>query len=194
MKHFVCHYFIYRLCSCQVPDNLLWSLPAFCLQWEKVMDVLSWFHAYNHLFCLGTAGADVVWTVCGCQQVKWGICCSVSRFPGLLTRAPDGAHLRDLSQSPAASRVAAALHLGVLAGQLGSAASVSQSRETGAHTLIWGRGDAFAGWDESAGSKADKFKLKRPSHWSQIRKMHMSDVSHYVSCVSCYSHEKTVVR
>lgn len=54
----------------------------------------------------------------------------------ILTRSSDGTHLGDLSQSPAASRVAAALHLGVLAVQLGGAAAVGQRREAGANPLI----------------------------------------------------------
>lgn len=53
-----------------------------------------------------------------------------------LIRSSDRAHLRDLPQSPATSCVAATLHLGVLATQLRGAAAISQSRETGAHTLI----------------------------------------------------------
>lgn len=53
-----------------------------------------------------------------------------------LTRTPDGAHLGDLSQSPAASCFTAAMHLGVLTTLLCSTATVGQSREAGAHTLI----------------------------------------------------------
>lgn len=62
-----------------------------------------------------------------------------------LVRPPDRAHLGDLSQSPAASRVAAALHLRVLTVQLGGTAPVSQSRETGANTLIHTSGAICAG-------------------------------------------------
>lgn len=53
-----------------------------------------------------------------------------------LTGSTDGTHLGDLSQSPAASRVAAALHLRVATVQLGGAAAVSQRREAGANALI----------------------------------------------------------
>lgn len=62
-----------------------------------------------------------------------------------LVRPPDRAHLGDLSQSPAASRVAAALHLRVLTVQLRGTAPVSQSRETGANTLIHTSGAICAG-------------------------------------------------
>lgn len=62
-----------------------------------------------------------------------------------LVRAPDRTHLRDLSQSPAASRVTATLHLCVLTTQLCSAAAISQSREAGAHTLIHTSGPVCAG-------------------------------------------------
>lgn len=62
-----------------------------------------------------------------------------------LIRPPDRTHLRDLSQSPAASRVAAALHLGELTGQLCSTAAICQSRETSAHTLIHTSGAVCAG-------------------------------------------------
>lgn len=55
----------------------------------------------------------------------------------ILTRSSDRTHLGDLSQRPAASRVAAALHLCVLTVQLGGAAAVSQRREAGANPLIW---------------------------------------------------------
>lgn len=65
------------------------------------------------------------------------LCCVCVWLSCVLTRPPDGAHLRDLSQSPAASCVTATLHLGVLAVQLRGTAAVSQSRETGAHTLVW---------------------------------------------------------
>lgn len=62
-----------------------------------------------------------------------------------LIRPPDRAHLRDLPQSPAASRVTAALHLGVLTSQFCSTAAVSQSRETGANALIHTSGAICAG-------------------------------------------------
>lgn len=62
-----------------------------------------------------------------------------------LVRPSDGAHLRDLSQSPATACVTTALHLGVLATQLCSTAAISQSRETGAHTLIHTSGAICAG-------------------------------------------------
>lgn len=62
-----------------------------------------------------------------------------------LIRPPDRAHLGDLSQSPAASCVTATLHLGVLTSQLCSTAAVSQSRETGSHTLIHTSGAICAG-------------------------------------------------
>lgn len=54
----------------------------------------------------------------------------------VLTRPPHRAHLRDLSQSPAATGVAAALHLGVLAAQISGTTAVSQRRETSASTLV----------------------------------------------------------
>ncbi len=41
-----------------------------------------------------------------------------------LTGSSDGAHLWDVSECPAAARVAAALHLGVLTGQFARAAAV----------------------------------------------------------------------
>lgn len=53
-----------------------------------------------------------------------------------LTRPPHRAHLRNLSQSPTAASVAATLHFGVLASQLSSTSTVSQCRETRAHTLV----------------------------------------------------------
>lgn len=62
-----------------------------------------------------------------------------------LIRPPDWAHLGDLSQSPAASRVTATLHLGVLTAQLRGTAPVSQSRETGAEALIHTSGAVCAG-------------------------------------------------
>lgn len=41
-----------------------------------------------------------------------------------LTRSSDGAHLWDVSEGPAAARVAAALQLGVLTGQFARTAAV----------------------------------------------------------------------
>lgn len=58
-----------------------------------------------------------------------------------LTGSSDGTHLGDLSQGPAASRFAAALHLCVATVQLGGAAAVSQRREAGANALIWKGGE-----------------------------------------------------
>lgn len=54
----------------------------------------------------------------------------------ILTRAPDRAHLGDLPQSPAASRLTAALHLGVLTALLSGTAAIRQGGETSAHALI----------------------------------------------------------
>lgn len=58
----------------------------------------------------------------------------------VLTWTPDRAHLRDLSQSPAAPCVTATLHLGVLTTQVASTAATRQCRKTGTHTLIWKKG------------------------------------------------------
>lgn len=57
-------------------------------------------------------------------------------FVVILTRTPDRAHLRNLPQSPAASRLTAALHLGVLTALLSGTAAIRQSGETSAHALI----------------------------------------------------------
>lgn len=70
-----------------------------------------------------------------------------------LIRPPDRAHLRDLSQSPAASSVTAALHLCVLTTQLCSTPAIGQSGETGAHTLIHTSG-AICARDVASGTGA----------------------------------------
>lgn len=62
-----------------------------------------------------------------------------------LVRPPDRTHLRDLSQSPAASCITAALHLGVLTSQVSGTAAICQGRETGTHPLINASGAVGAG-------------------------------------------------
>lgn len=62
-----------------------------------------------------------------------------------LIRAADGTHLWDRAQSPAAARVAAALHFVVLPRQLSGTAAISQSGETGADALIDASGAVCAG-------------------------------------------------
>lgn len=138
MKHLHCHGFIYCLCSCQVIENLLWRLPIFSVSrgrrwWMFCLDFMLIFIALSGInesrCCL-----NHVW-LSTTQKCYFSVLCIL--FLCILTRSPDRAHLRNLSQSPAASCVAATLHLGVLTSQLASTAAVRQSRETGANTLIW---------------------------------------------------------
>lgn len=58
-----------------------------------------------------------------------------------LTRAADRTHLWGLGDGPAAPGVAAALHLGVLAGEVPGAAPADQSGETRPDPLVCGEGE-----------------------------------------------------
>lgn len=62
-----------------------------------------------------------------------------------LIRATDRTHFRNRAQSPTATRITAALHFVVLSSQFSGAASICQSRETGAQTLIDASGAVGAG-------------------------------------------------
>lgn len=111
----------------------------------------------------------------------------------VLTRTPDWAHLRDLSQSPATSRFTAAHHLGVLSAQLRSTAAVSQSRETGSHTLIWTRRIHM---DVMSRLSKKKKHLKGDDNSRQIKKsvvcfyfllLYFFYISYISICVLCFS-------